>query len=147
MKEFKNLTPIMEKYKEYICAEKNYSEAKEMLEAGGLEKEFREMVQMEYKESKDKMEQCFEELKILLLPKDPDDDKNVIIEIRGGAGGEEAALFANSLYRMYTMYAESRGWKPLRERAHIHVLNTRAACTVFSVCRKQNLREESILQL
>jgi len=111
MKEFKNLTPIMEKYKEYICAEKNYSEAKEMLEAGGLEKEFREMVQMEYKESKDKMEQCFEELKILLLPKDPDDDKNVIIEIRGGAGGEEAALFANSLYRMYTMYAESRGWK------------------------------------
>lgn len=82
-----------------------------MLEAGGLEKEFREMVQMEYKESKDKMEQCFEELKILLLPKDPDDDKNVIIEIRGGAGGEEAALFANSLYRMYTMYAESRGWK------------------------------------
>ena len=111
MKEFKNLTPIMDKYKEYISAEENYSEAKEMLDAGGLEKDFREMVQLEYKESKEKMEQYFEELKILLLPKDPDDDKNVIIEIRGGAGGEEAALFANSLYRMYTMYAESRGWK------------------------------------
>lgn len=111
MKEFKNLTPIMEKYKEYISAEENYSEAKEMLDAGGLEKDFREMVQLEYKESKEMMEQCSEELKILLLPKDPDDDKNVIIEIRGGAGGEEAALFANSLYRMYTMYAESRGWK------------------------------------
>ena len=69
------------------------------------------MVQIEYKESKEKMEFISEELKILLLPKDPNDEKNVIIEIRGGAGGEEAALFANSLYRMYTMYAESKGWK------------------------------------
>ncbi|MGN0620464.1 MAG: peptide chain release factor 1 [Porcipelethomonas sp.] len=111
MKEFKNLTPIVEKYREYLGAERNFSEAKEMLDAGGLEKDFKEMVQLEFRDSKEQMEKLLEELKILLLPKDPDDDKNVIIEIRGGAGGEEAALFANSLYRMYTMYAESRGWK------------------------------------
>lgn len=111
MKEFKSLSPIIDKYKEYTAAEKDFTEAKEMLDAGGLEKDFREMVQAEFKDSKELMEQLFEELKILLLPKDPNDDKNVIIEIRGGAGGEEAALFANSLYRMYTMYAERQGWK------------------------------------
>jgi peptide chain release factor 1 len=69
------------------------------------------MAQEEYSASKEEVAKITEELKILLLPKDPDDDKNVIIEIRGGAGGEEAALFANSLYRMYTMYAEEKGWK------------------------------------
>ena len=84
---------------------------RQLLDSGNLDKEFKDMVQIEYKESKEKMEFISEELKILLLPKDPNDEKNVIIEIRGGAGGEEAALFANSLYRMYTMYAESKGWK------------------------------------
>ena len=69
------------------------------------------MVQLQYDESKADMERLSEELKIMLLPKDPNDSKNVIIEIRGGAGGEEAALFANSLYRMYTMYAQTKGWK------------------------------------
>lgn len=118
MKEFKNLTPIVEKYKEYEQAEKDFNEAKEMLNTGGMDKDFKEMVQMEFEESKEKMSQTSEELKILLLPKDPNDEKSVIIEIRGGAGGEEAALFANSLYRMYTMYGESKGWKQEILNAH-----------------------------
>ncbi|MBE6853093.1 MAG: peptide chain release factor 1 [Ruminococcus sp.] len=111
MKEYKSLTPVVEKYNEYLRAKSDFEEAKELLDAGGLDKEMKEMAQLEYEEQKEKMELFTGELKILLLPKDPNDDKNVIIEIRGGAGGEEASLFANSLYRMYTMYAESMGWK------------------------------------
>lgn len=111
MKEFKNMTPIIEKYREYKKAQAAFYEAKELLDAGGLDKDFKEMAQAEYDESREKMETCTQELKVLLLPKDPNDDKSVIIEIRGGAGGEEASLFANSLYRMYTMYAETMGWK------------------------------------
>ena len=107
MKEYKSITPIIEKFREYKKAKESFDEAVELLETGGLDKDFKEMVQMQYDESK---EALTEELKILLLPKDPNDDKNVIIEIRGGAGGEEASLFANSLYRMYTMYAENHGW-------------------------------------
>ncbi|MGN1480557.1 peptide chain release factor 1 [Porcipelethomonas sp.] len=118
MKEFKNLTPIVEKYREYEKAENSFNEAHELLEAGGLDRDFKEMVQSEYEESKADMEKLSDELKILLLPKDPNDDKNVIIEIRGGAGGEEAALFANSLYRMYSMYAETKGWKQEVLSAH-----------------------------
>jgi peptide chain release factor 1 len=76
-----------------------------------MDKDFKEMVQEEFETAKEQLDICWEELKILLLPRDPNDDRNVIIEIRGGAGGEEAALFANSLFRMYTMYAEARGWK------------------------------------
>ena len=82
-----------------------------MLDEGGLEPEFKEMVQMQYDESKERIEQYSQELKILLLPKDENDDRNVIVEIRAGTGGEEAALFAHSLHRMYTMYAESKGFK------------------------------------
>ncbi len=111
MREHKNLTPIVEKYREYLKAEENFTEAKELLDGGNLEKDFKEMLQMEYEESKQQMEEISEELKVLLLPKDPNDDKNVIIEIRGGAGGEEASLFANSLYRMYSMYSETKRWK------------------------------------
>ena len=111
MKEFKNLTPIIEKYREYKKSEASYNEARELLDGGGLDKDFKEMAQAEYDESKESMEIITQELKVLLLPKDPNDDKNVILEIRGGAGGEEASLFANSLYRMYTMYAEANGWK------------------------------------
>jgi len=118
MKEYKNLTPIIEKFKEYEQAEKSFSEAKELLDAGGMDKDFKEMVQLEFEQSKENMETFHEELKILLLPKDPNDEKSVIIEIRGGAGGEEAALFANSLYRMYTMYGESKGWKQEVLSAH-----------------------------
>ena len=87
------------------------NEAKEMLEESGTDKELKEMAQLQYNESRELAAKLTEELKIMLLPKDPDDDKNVIIEIRAGAGGEEAALFANSLFRMYTMYAQSKGWK------------------------------------
>lgn len=111
MKEYKNLTPIVEKYREYCVARDSFNEAKELLDAGGLEKDFREMVIEEFDTNKEKMELIQDQMRILLLPKDPNDDKNVIIEIRGGAGGEEAALFANSLMRMYSMYAEAKGWK------------------------------------
>lgn len=111
MQEVKHLTPIVEKYREYKKAASDFEEAKELLDAGGMEKDFREMVQEQLEESRDLTEKLNEELKILLLPRDPNDDKNVIIEIRGGAGGEESALFANSLFRMYSMYAETKGWK------------------------------------
>ena len=111
MKEYKNLTPLIEKFDQYTQAKENFEEAKMMLEEGGLEPDFKEMVQMQYDESKEQIEEYSQELKILLLPNDENDDRNVIIEIRGGAGGEEAALFAYNLYRMYNMYADSKGWK------------------------------------
>lgn len=111
MKEYKNLTPIVEKYREYKTVKATFDEAKEMLQEGGLDKEMKELCQEEYDEAKEKIEVLAEEVKILLLPKDPNDEKNVIVEIRGGAGGEEAALFANSLFRMYSMYAEKKNWK------------------------------------
>ena len=111
MKEHKDLTPIVDKFREYSAAKNAEAEAKELLDAGGLDKDFKELVEEEYLEAKANIETFSEELKILLLPKDPNDDRNVIVEIRGGAGGEEAALFAGVLMRMYTMYAESRRWK------------------------------------
>lgn len=111
MKENKDLTPVVEKFREYKKEKENMEGAKEMLAEGGLDPELKEMAEMEIQQAKENMETIEEELKILLLPKDPDDDKNVIVEIRGGAGGEEAALFANSLFRMYSMYAESKRWK------------------------------------
>ena len=110
MKEYKTLTPIVEKFGEYKKAKAANDEAIELLDAGGMDKDFKEMVQMQLEESKEDMAKLEEELKLLLLPKDPNDERNVIIEIRGGAGGEEAALFAGSLYRMYSMYAASKGW-------------------------------------
>lgn len=112
MKELKTLTPIVEKYREYKKADADLNEAKELLDAGGLDKDFREMVQDQLDESRTKLEDIRSELKVLLLPRDPNDDRNVIIEIRSGAGGEESALFANTLFRMYSMYAERKGWKP-----------------------------------
>ncbi len=111
MKEYKRLTPVVEKYREYMAAQKDADEARSLMEEAGLERDFREMVEAQYAESREKLEKYGEELKILLLPKDPNDEKNVIIEIRGGAGGEESALFAASLMRMYLMYAETRRWK------------------------------------
>ena len=111
MREYKNLTPIVEKYREYEKAHAAYEEARQLLDEGGLDADFREMVQEQLLTSKADEERHAQELKLLLLPRDPNDDKNVIVEIRGGAGGEEAALFAGSLYRMYSMYGERRGWK------------------------------------
>lgn len=111
MIEYRDLEPIVEKLREYDRAKAEFDEAVEMSEDGELDKDMKEMVQEQYDESKAAMERLEEELKILLLPKDPNDDRNVIVEIRGGAGGEEAALFANSLYRMYSMYAASKNWQ------------------------------------
>lgn len=113
MKEYKSITPIVEKYNEYTAAEASLNEARELLEEGLPEsdRELKELAQAQTEDAKDAIERITQELKTLLLPKDPNDEKNVIIEIRGGAGGEEASLFANSLYRMYTMYAETKGWK------------------------------------
>ncbi|MGX8710705.1 MAG: peptide chain release factor 1 [bacterium] len=111
MKEHKNITPIVEKYGEYQKAVRSMTEARELLEDGSLDKDLKEMADEEFQTAKSDIERCSEELKILLLPRDPNDDRNVIVEIRGGAGGEEAALFSAVLYRMYSMYAETKGWK------------------------------------
>ena len=99
MKDFKNMTPVMEKYREYKKTLESFDEAQELLNENGLEKDFREMAQSQYDEAKEAIEIITQELKVLLLPKDPDDDKNVIIEIRGGAGGEEASLYVHHVRR------------------------------------------------
>lgn len=111
MRELKNLTPIVETFREYKKALNDEEAAKQML-SEHPDKDLKEMLELEIEECKEKVQELNEQLKILLLPKDPNDDKNVIIEIRAGAGGEEAALFAHSLFRMYSMYSESRGWHP-----------------------------------
>ena len=110
MKEQKDLTPIVEKYKQYKKAKDTINESKELLSTS-LEKDFEELVKMELEEAKENIAVYEEELRILLLPKDPNDDKNVIVEIRAGAGGDEAALFVGDLYRMYSMYSDQRRWK------------------------------------
>ena len=110
MKEQSDLTPIVNAYKEYKQNQQNIEESLALLEEESDE-EMRELAKEELNESKGKVEQLEEQLKILLLPKDPNDDKNVIVEIRAGAGGDEAALFAAEIYRMYVHYAEGRRWK------------------------------------
>lgn len=109
-KEHSDITPIVEKFREYKAAQSAIDEAKEML-SEKPDRDFEEMLRAEIEENEGKTAACEEELKILLLPKDPNDEKNVIVEIRGGTGGEEAALFAGSLFRMYSMYAEKHNWK------------------------------------
>lgn len=111
MKEHSELTPIVEKYRELQAAKNAEKEALEILGEPNLDKDFKELAEEELKTAKENIVVFSDELKILLLPKDPNDQKNVIVEIRGGAGGEEAALFAGSLYRMYSMYAESKRWR------------------------------------
>lgn len=110
MKEYSTVTPIAEKYREYCDAKKAVEEAIEMLD-DNPDEEFRELLKEELAENKTKLAETEQELKLMLIPKDPNDDKNVIMEIRGGAGGDEAALFAGDLFRMYTRYAEKHGWK------------------------------------
>ena len=110
MKEQNELTPIVEKYKEYKAEKQNIEDSLMLLEEESDE-EMKEHKRQELNESKARIEELEQELKILLLPKDPNDDKNVIVEIRAGAGGDEAALFAAEIYRMYVHYAESRRWK------------------------------------
>ncbi len=109
-KEQSDITPIVEKYREYKSLKEKTEEAKELL-SDNLDKDFKELVEEELAESKKGIAEAENALKILLLPKDPNDDKNVIVEIRGGAGGDEAALFAGDLFRMYSMYAETKRWK------------------------------------
>ncbi len=109
-KEHSDLSPIIAKYDEYKKAKQTIADDKEML-AETPEKEFEEMLKLEISETESALEEISHELKILLLPKDPNDEKNVIMEIRGGTGGEEAALFAADLMRMYSMYAETQRWK------------------------------------
>ncbi len=111
LKELKTLTPIVEKYREYKKNISDLNEAKEILDMGSLDKEMKELALEEIEEAKKNSEKNYEELKILLLPKDKNDDRNVIVEIRSGAGGEESALFAYVLFRMYSMYAENKGFK------------------------------------
>ena len=106
-RELKELLPVVETYRAYQAADSRRWEAEELLH----DPEMKEMAQDELAEAKEELEQLKEKLTILLLPRDPNDSRNVILEIRGGVGGEESALFAHSLLRMYTMYAESRGWK------------------------------------
>lgn len=105
-----SLTDVVNTFRDYKKAIQGIKDAKEMLE-DKLEEEFREMVQLELEELKEQQEEIEQKLTILLLPKDPNDEKNVIMEIRGGAGGEEAALFASELFRMYCRYAETKGWR------------------------------------
>ena len=107
MKEHSDLEPIVAKYREYKSVQKNLEESKELMN----DPEMKDLAEAEMLEAKEKIPQLEEELKILLIPKDPDDDKNVICEIRAGAGGDEAALFAGELFRMYSMYCEKNHWK------------------------------------
>ena len=107
VKEHSSMEDVVQKYREYKEILNNMEEAKEMLD----DPEMKELAEEEYYSSKDKLAKVEEELKVLLIPKDPNDDKSVICEIRGGAGGEEAALFAGTLFRMYGMYAERKHWK------------------------------------
>ena len=115
VKEHSSMEEVVQKYREYKEILNNMKEAKEMIE----DPEMKELAEEEYYSSKEKLSKVEEELKVLLIPKDPNDDKSVICEIRGGAGGEEAALFAGTLFRMYGMYAERKHWK-------IEILNENA---------------------
>ncbi len=107
MKEHSEIVDVVEKYREYKKVKEALDEAKEMLS----DRDLKELAEMQIEECKEKLPKIEEELKLLLIPKDKDDDKNIICEIRGGAGGEEAALFAGTLFRMYSMYAERKHWK------------------------------------
>ncbi|MGN1327808.1 MAG: PCRF domain-containing protein, partial [Clostridia bacterium] len=107
MKEHAEIEEVVLKYKEYKKVQESLKEAEEMLK----DPEMKELAEEEIQNDREKLPNLEEELKILLIPKDPDDDKNIICEIRGGAGGDEAALFAGTLFRMYSMYAERKHWK------------------------------------
>ena len=111
MKEIKHLSPIIEKFREYKSLKKDLEDYKDIMNSEDCDSEFRVLASDEVKSINKKIDEVCEKLKLLLLPKDPNDDKNVIVEIRGGAGGDEAALFAATLFRMYSMYAQKKGWK------------------------------------
>lgn len=110
MREYSELSPLVEKYRAFLRAQREQQEAQELLGEGG-DRELHALAQQQMQEAERQIGRLAEEIKVLLLPRDPNDGKNVIVEIRGGAGGEEAALFSAVLYRMYTMYIQARGWK------------------------------------
>ena len=162
MKEYKNLTPIVEKYCEYKKATEDMEEAKMMLEEGGLDKDFRELIEEQYETSKKDIEVISEQLKILLIPKDPNDDKNVIVEIRGGAGGDEALQPACTVCTRCMQKARdgrSRcsmpirpSWAATRKSASQSTATAltpnsslNRAYTAYSVCRKPRPRVVSTL--
>lgn len=115
LREKNDLEPIVDAYRRYTQAEQDMRDAQELM----ADPEMKELCQETYAAAKAQKAQLYEQLQILLLPKDPNDDKNVIVEIRGGVGGEESALFAHSLFRMYTMYAAKMGWSVEIGRAHV----------------------------
>ena len=160
MKEQSDLAPIVEAYKEYKNCKQNVEESLQLLEEESDE-EMRELAKEELSGSRARIEELEQELKILLLPKDPNDDKNVIVEIRAGAGGDEAALFAAEVYRMYVHYADSRRWKTEMISLNENGIGGFKECvfmvtgqgaysrmkvvsTVSSVCRRQKVADESI---
>lgn len=108
--EYKSLNALVQKREEYINLDSNIKEAQEII-ADGSDAEMVEMAKMQLEEAKDRLPELEEEIKFMLIPKDPEDAKNVMVEIRAGTGGDEASIFAGDLYRMYTKYCESRGWK------------------------------------
>ena len=107
LREQNDLEPIIKAFREYRCARQDMKDAEELMS----DPEMKELCQLTFVEAKENAERLYKELQILLLPKDPNDNKSVIMEIRGGVGGEESALFAHSLFRMYSMYAAQKGWK------------------------------------
>ena len=111
IKEMSDIEPIVNKYKEYKKAKSDFEGIKEMLNESGNDEDFRDMIKSEFNQLEEQLERYSAELQVLLLPKDPNDEKNVIIEIRAGTGGEEAGLFGADLMRMYIRYAERHGWK------------------------------------
>lgn len=110
LREQKQLEPIMQAYRAYLKTQQELDDVRSML-SGETDEELRELCQEELRQAKRRLAELEQELKVLLLPRDANDDKNVIMEIRGGVGGEESALFAHSLFRMYSMYADARGWR------------------------------------
>ena len=118
-KEYKDLKALVEKREEYINIDENIKEANEIL-ADGSDAEMVEMAKMQLDEAKERLPQLEEEIKFMLIPKDPEDAKNVMVEIRAGTGGDEASIFAGDLFRMYTKYCEARGWRTSEiGRAHV----------------------------
>src|SRR5690606_13309640 len=109
-REYSDLKEIVDVFEEYKIVQSNIKSAKEILSTS-KDDEFKEMAKMELDELQPKLQEMEEEIKIMLIPKDPSDDKNVIVEIRAGAGGDEASIFAGDLFRMYTKYVENKGWK------------------------------------
>ena len=163
MKEQSELQPIVDAYKEYKACQQTVEESLMMLDEESDE-EMREMLKEELADAKSRIEELETELKILLLPKDPNDSKNVIVEIRAGAGGDEAALFAAEIYRMYVKYAESRRWKTelmslnengiggfkevtfmINGAGAYSRLKYEVVCTVYSVYRRRSPVDVSIL--